>query len=243
MSLSEATLKKLSKNEVISLLLDYQNKFETTLNRMNTDLSGLRQNLSDLKEKYIKLESELGVARQVNSKLKDHIVSLERQCWSNSHYSRRECLKVTGIPDKTDQKDLQNTALNVFRKLDVEIDSSNIEEYHWLPNKGPKRAIIKFSKRKDAKRIRHFKKNLKGMDLTSLGISSPAFINGSLCQYYKMLWRKCKKLLTNKFIDSFWVSNGSIRLRVENRDRPCVITHISDLEVLFPGNDILRDEE
>ena len=243
MSLSEATLKKLSKDEVINLLLDYQNKFETTLTRLNTDLSGLRQDLSDLKQNYIKLESELSVARQVNNKLKEHIVSLERQCWSNSQYSRRECLEITGIPDKTDQKDLENTALNIFRKLDVEIDSSNIEDCHWLPNKGPKRAIIKFSKRKDANRIRHCKKNLKGMDLTSLGISSPVFINDSLCQCYKMLWRKCKKLLTNKFVDSFWVSNGSIRLRVENKDRPCVITHISDLEVLFPGNDILRDKE
>ena len=48
MSLSEATLKKLSKDEVIYLSLDYQNKFETTLTRMNTDLSGLRQDLSDL---------------------------------------------------------------------------------------------------------------------------------------------------------------------------------------------------
>ena len=30
MSLSEATLRKLSKDEVINLSLDYQNKFETT---------------------------------------------------------------------------------------------------------------------------------------------------------------------------------------------------------------------
>ena len=111
MSLSEATLKKLSKDEVINLLLDYQNKFETTLTRINTDLSGLRQDLSDLKENYIKLESELSVARQVNNKLKEHIVSLERQCWSNSQYSRRECLDITGILDKTDQKDLVNWML------------------------------------------------------------------------------------------------------------------------------------
>ena len=126
--------------------------------------------------------------------------------------------------------------MNIFRKLDVEIDSSNIEDCHWLPGKGPKRVIIKFKKYKRDK-------YLKGMDLTSLGISSPVFINDSLCQYYKMLWRKCKKLWTNKFIDSFWVSNGSIRLRVEGKDRPCVITNISDFEDLFPGNDILRDEE
>ena len=146
MSLSEATLKKLSKDEVINLLLDYQNKFETTLTRMNTDLSGLRQDLSDLKQNYIKLESELSVARQVDNKLKEHIVSLEHQCRNNSQYPRRECLEITGIPDKTDQKDLENTALNIFRKLNVETDSLNIEECHWLPSKEPKRAIIKFSK-------------------------------------------------------------------------------------------------
>ena len=96
-------------------MLDYQNKFETTLTRINTDLSGLRQDLSDLKENYIKLESELSVARQVNNKLKEHIV------WSNSQYSRRECLEITGISDKTDQTDLENMALNIFRKLNVEI--------------------------------------------------------------------------------------------------------------------------
>ena len=102
MSLSEATLRKISKNEVINLLLDYQNKFEINLTRMNTDLLGLRQDLSDPKQNHIKLESELSVARQVNNKLKEHIVSLERQCWCNSQYSRREYLEISGIPDKTD---------------------------------------------------------------------------------------------------------------------------------------------
>ena len=49
MSLLEAILRKLSKDELINLLLDYQNEFETNLTRLNTDLSGLRQDLSDLK--------------------------------------------------------------------------------------------------------------------------------------------------------------------------------------------------
>ena len=74
---------------------------------------------------------------------------MERQCWSNSQYSRGECLEISGITNKIDQKDLEGTALNIFRKLDVEIDSSNIEDCHWLRSKGPKRAIIKFSKQKD----------------------------------------------------------------------------------------------
>ena len=54
---------------------------------MNTDLSDLRQDLLDLKQNYIKLESEFSVARKVSNKLEDHIVSLVSQCWSNYQYS------------------------------------------------------------------------------------------------------------------------------------------------------------
>ena len=197
MSLSEATLKKLSKDEVINLLLDYQNKFETTLTRMNTDLSGLRQDLSDLKENYIKLESELSVARQVNNKLKEHIVSLERQCWSNSQYSRRECLDITGILDKTDQKDLVNWMLkkeNWMLKLTPQILRTVTGYRARSPN-------VQLLNPQNEKMQTEF---VKGTDLTLFGVSSPVFINISLCQYYKMLWHE---LLTNKFIDSFWVSN------------------------------------
>ena len=81
------------------------------------------------------------------------------------------------------------------------------------------------------------------MDLTSLKSSSPVFIKDSLGQYYKMRSRKCKKFLTNKFIDSFLVSNRSVMLMVEDEDRSCVISHVRDLENRFPGNDLLRDEE
>ena len=108
-----------------------------------------------MKQNYIKLESELSVARKVNNKLKDRIVSSENQSWSNCQYTRRECLEISGIPDKADQKDLEDTVLNISRKVDVEIDSSNIEDSHWLPSKGPKHVIIKFLKGEDANRICH----------------------------------------------------------------------------------------
>ena len=104
----------------------------------------------------------------------------------------------------------------LFKKLDVKVDSSNIEDCHWLPGKGPKRVDVKFSKRKNANRIRKVKKNVKGMDLPSVCIRSLVYINDSLCKYYKMLWRKWKKLSVNKFIHSFWVSNGSIRLKLSD---------------------------
>ena len=45
MALSEGALKKLSKDEIVSLILDYQNKFESLL-------AGIRNKLSDLKKDF-----------------------------------------------------------------------------------------------------------------------------------------------------------------------------------------------
>ena len=128
---------------------------------------------------------------QVKNKLKEYILSLEHHCWRNSKYSRQECLEISCVPDKTDQKDLEDTALNIFRKLDVEIDSSIIENCHLLLSDEPKYVIVKFSKLKDANRIRLCQKNLKEMDLTSLSISCPVFINANITRYFGNNAKNC----------------------------------------------------
>ena len=73
MALSEAALKKLSKDEIVSLALDLQNKFDSTL-------ASIRNELFDLKKDFEKLGSDLSVARQINSVLRETVTSLERQC-------------------------------------------------------------------------------------------------------------------------------------------------------------------
>ena len=210
---------------------------------MLSTLTGIRNELSDLKKAFEKLGSDLSVARQVNSVLRERVTSLERQCWSNSQYSRRECLELTGIPETSDNNTLESTVLKIFERLEVKVDLSNVKDCHWISSKnGPKRVIVKVSKRKDASKICSSKRKLKDMDLTSIGITKPVYINDSLCTYYQMLWRKCKSLQTNKLIHSFWVTNESIRPRTVENGRTNVITHLSDLEDLFPGNELLSDK-
>ena len=175
--------------------------------------------------------------------LRERVTSLERQCSKNSQYSRRECLEFTGIPEKSDNNTLESTVLKIFEKLEVKVDSSNVEGYHWIKTKtSPKRVIVKVSKRKDASKIHSFKRKLKDIDLTFIGINNPVYINDSLCKYYKMLWRICKSLRTNKLIHSFWLTNGFIRLRTIENGRTNVIPHLSYLEELFPGNELLSDK-
>ena len=50
-----------------------------------------------------------------------------------------------------------------------------------------------------------------------------------------------KKLWLNKFIHGFLTFNGSIRLKPTETGNVRVITHDANLEELFPGNKLIRD--
>ena len=52
MSLSEAALRKITKDEVIALTLEYQEKFGNTLSNINKELSELR---NDFKKNWIRV--------------------------------------------------------------------------------------------------------------------------------------------------------------------------------------------
>ena len=191
MALNEATLRKLGKEELIKLVLEYQSKFDSTLSSIND----IKADLSELRRLYEKLEPELLLTKQVNTKLCNQMKLLERQCWANEQYSRRECLEISGVLESVSDKDLEGKVFNLFQKIDIEVHPDNIEACHWVKsNAGPKKVIIEMSRRKDADKMRKAKKKLKGLDLSSIGINSAVFINDSLCRYYKNLWAKCKKL-------------------------------------------------
>ena len=227
------------KIDLAKLVMDYQNKFDTVLNDINSELL-------ELKNKFTKVESDLEISRNVNNKLVDQVTRLERKCWENEQYSRRECIEISGIPQSIEQIDLERTLLNVFDKIDAPVDPQNIEACHRLKsddNGRSNKVNVKFSKRKDMVRIMN-KKSLKNANLDGTGPppSTSLFINPSLCSYYKYLWSKCKALWSGKLISSFWASNGSLRIKFGNNTVKSV-KNKDDLKALFPGNPILMDRE
>ena len=64
------------------------------------------------------------------------------------------------------------------------------------------------------------------------------FVNQSLCPYYKSLWSKSKKLLSLGKIHSFFVSNSTIKLKLQENGEPVAITHSSDFRKYFPDVDL-----
>ena len=124
--------------------------------------------------------------------LTDQINNVERQCWANAQYSRRECLEVVGIPSSVKIKDLKGKVCSFFNRVCISVNPDDIEACHRLYN--DKKTIVKFSKCKLCQQFLREKKELKNVDPSEFDIPEGTAINESLCSYYRMLWNKCKKL-------------------------------------------------
>ena len=210
---TEGTLDKLSKKELIGITLSLQNKVEQYTNVNNDALDEIRKFI----ENFVKLESEINI----NTRLNKRVIDMERQCWANAQYSRRECLEVAGIPRDVSNENLESKVLEVFSKVGCEILSRDTEACHRLTNND--RVIVKFLQRKDCDQFLSVKRgDLRKTKLEDVRSreSNSIFINTSLCPYYRMLWSKRKRLLDLGKTHNSYVSSGNIKIRIQENSKP-----------------------
>ena len=192
------SLQSINKKDMIPIVLSLQNKLDQANNKVLEEIRKLNDNFS-------KLESELSVTKQVNSLLSRRLVNMERQCWANAQYSRRECLDIIGIPSEVEPDVLEEKVVNIFEKLGCNIPSNHIEACHRVSKKSAT-VIVKFSRRKDYQQVLAVKKDLRKIKMEDVGLpgQNKLFINKNLCPYYKVLWSKSKKLHSLGKINSFF---------------------------------------
>ena len=90
MAMSLNALKKLTKEELSNMVTEYQNKFDNMLSNINSEITSLRDRLT-------KMESQLLVTMRVNDNLVKQNRILERKCAANEQCSRREFQTVFQI--------------------------------------------------------------------------------------------------------------------------------------------------
>ena len=69
-----------------------------------------------LNQKFSHIETENSIVKQANSFLSKRLVDMERQCWANAQYFRRECLEVVGIADSVQNNELEDQSADHFQK-------------------------------------------------------------------------------------------------------------------------------
>ena len=248
MSLSQSQLDKLNKHGIIQYTLDIQVKYNENLNlnekleKALNDIAAIQKTVDDLRIHNEQLESTLAVSKKVNDELLKRIESLERQTNSNSQYSRRECLEISGIPKNVSDESLEGKVCEILCDIGVGISGDRIEACHRLKND---RTIVKLANRKDCINTLKNRKNLQKADMTKLGFNEDdrIYINESLCPEYRFLFWKCRLLAGVNKIHSYWTFNGAIKIKLSEDGRIYAITHVKDLEKLFPNTNFSKEKD
>ena len=140
--------------------------------------------MNNINEKLEKFESEVVIARNVNKMLCKQMVSVERQRWKNSQYSRCDCVKVIGLPSSNADDQLENTVCRVLQYIAANIIDEKIESCYWL-NRIIDRTNVKFLRRKNCDQVIKVKSELKKLKPADFDLpgGTNLYINESLCPY------------------------------------------------------------
>ena len=89
--------------------------------------------MTNLKDIIIKkLQEDNERLRTGCSNLKNKLVSLETSANALEQYGKRNNLVLIGIPDTTTDDELESTVISVLGDIDVEVESSDIEDCHRI---------------------------------------------------------------------------------------------------------------
>ena len=122
-----------------------------------------------LKESISKLCAELVVTKNANNLLLNRLTILERQCWENAQYPRREGLDIVGIPREVFGEVLEQNVLKVFGKLGCDVSPYRIEACHRV-GRITDALMVMFSKRNSAYQYSYVRQSYKPIVLLSVSI-------------------------------------------------------------------------
>ena len=118
--LTEESLSKLNKQELIATMLKMQNKMESSDTK-------LTEEVRKHDESFQQLKPDLAMTKNVDSKLHNCFVNMEKECWENSQYSRREYVEIVGISTSVPDNELEKNVCKITDKVRVKIDDNDIE--------------------------------------------------------------------------------------------------------------------
>ena len=91
-ALTEESLNKLSKTDLVALAVNLQDKMETMKSNLNEKVSNLTEEVKKLNTHFELLKSDFSATSIENSSLDERLIALEKQRWVNAQYSRWVCL-------------------------------------------------------------------------------------------------------------------------------------------------------
>lgn len=223
-------------------------KFNELLDSISNDESALHQAISLILNKDVYKNALTEVLVPEVTSLRTEVNDLKLRIDDMEQYTRRNCLKFSGIPenpkDNTDQLVL-NVVNNLVLKEDEEkITIKDISRSHRVgkfnshSHSRPRDIIVKFVSYRDRARIYGNKRNLKAYNNNPTKKTDPIYINEALTRTRSELFRKTRELVKLRKINSSWTYDGRIFCKLNGvSGKKVTISSAEDLERFHEDDD------
>ena len=183
------------------------------------------------------LHSKIASLEQENSNLKKRVEKLEISADNAEQYSRRNCLRISGVPENNDEV-TDNIVLDLATAIDADIKLEDIDRSHRLGKPKsrdssddtparPRDINIKFSTYRARQKV------YKARALTKQRGYKGIFINEDLTKNRSLLLYEARRRFKSKQLQGAWSSDGTILIK--HFDNTVVkITSVSQLPVFVP---------
>ena len=134
-TLSESAINAMKKPELVQKVVALKGKVigGTDISNLCCQISELNNTISQLHSTNEKIRSELAVVKNVNTKLEERIISLEKNQSKSEQYSRRNNTELSSTPNDIPKNNLQKVVIDICHNSGLEIDPKDIEGCHHLP--------------------------------------------------------------------------------------------------------------
>ena len=187
-------------------------------------LSGLQDRISSLEKSNSELINE-------NRSLITRITALEAQADQAEQYSRRNCLRISGVKEETNES-TDDIVMKIASDIGSDIQLENIDRSHRIGNPNrrgdkPREIIVKFTAYRYRSKFYKQRTRLKEQGYTGV------FINEDLTKRRSSLLFEARTLFKSKLIKGSWSSDGIVLIK-DNQDRVHRVSCTSDLDPFRP---------
>ena len=101
LNLSESALNSLKKSDLVQKILDLKGKVvvDANLHKLCEKIERLTESMNQIVAENKKLQSDIAMVNNVNHKLEEKIVLLEKNQVKGEQYSRRNNVEISDIPN------------------------------------------------------------------------------------------------------------------------------------------------
>lgn len=184
---------------------------------VNGVLKGLQDQIPSLQEKNSELKSE-------NTSLLARVASLESQADQAEQYSRRNCLRLSGINEVAGEN-TDDIVLKLAQDIGSPVELQEIDRSHRVgnPKRKPNRDIIvKFATYRS--RALFYKGRTKLKENGHKGV----FVNEDLTRQRSSYLYEARKLVKSGILKGAWSSDGTILIK-DNADNVQRVNTLNDL--------------